>query len=387
MGLYLAGQQSLDRFGGRGEPGLTDALEVARNLTSYLTYCGASLVVLPERLSDRQGRRGLRGQADENATGPDQLDLVLRLLRRQGYSAWLELNLDGRTALPGPAAAGLGRGPSPGARPGRPPGPRRRPGLSSASSRGPPGHEAPGRGGAGRREATAALSGLLIQLGPGPTLLGTPDTGMDDDTFARFVHDTFGPETVEGIPGLGNDRPEPLRRAVEVPLRSRPDALADLALSSDRQPLCRACGDGAEGLPRRIAGPDHSGASRRCRGSRGATRGPGRAGSQPGVAERGTGSPEPGPPAASAPIVLRGVELSTDPLAHDLATSPDLDARLVGQPHRGMFLTIDPETADLSTGPGFASVPAGEERRRCRVPGSDPGRGKPRRLGTARRRP
>ena len=58
-------------------------------------------MVLPEGLADRQVRRGLRGQADENATGPDQLDLVLRLLRRQGYSAWLELDLEGRDALPG----------------------------------------------------------------------------------------------------------------------------------------------------------------------------------------------------------------------------------------------------------------------------------------------
>ena len=32
MGLYLAGPHALDRFGGRGEPGLADALEVARNL-------------------------------------------------------------------------------------------------------------------------------------------------------------------------------------------------------------------------------------------------------------------------------------------------------------------------------------------------------------------
>ena len=31
------------------------------------------------------------------------------------------------------------------------------------------------------------------------------------------------------------------------------------------------------------------------------------------------------------PIVLRGVELSTDPLAHDLATSPDLDAKIASR--------------------------------------------------------
>ena len=38
---------------------------------------------------------------------------------------------------------------------------------------------------------TRPVAGLLIRLGPGPTLLGTPDTGMDDSTFERFVRETF----------------------------------------------------------------------------------------------------------------------------------------------------------------------------------------------------
>src|SRR5208282_362375 len=101
MGLYLTGSHPLDRFGGGGETGLTDNLEIARNLVSYVSFCGASLVVLPERLSERPGRRGLKGQAEENSTGPDQLDVVLRLLHRQGNSAWLELNLEGQGGLPG----------------------------------------------------------------------------------------------------------------------------------------------------------------------------------------------------------------------------------------------------------------------------------------------
>ena len=41
------------------------------------------------------------------------------------------------------------------------------------------------------------------------------------------------------------------------------------------------------------------------------------------------------------PAVLRGVALSTDALAHDLATSPDLDAIVAGRPRRGLLLTID----------------------------------------------
>ena len=101
MGLYLTGSHPLDRFGGGGESGLTDNLEIARNLVSYVSYCSASLVVLPERLSERPGRRALKGQAEENSTGPDQLDVVLRLLHRQGHGAWLELNLEGQAGLPG----------------------------------------------------------------------------------------------------------------------------------------------------------------------------------------------------------------------------------------------------------------------------------------------
>ena len=65
------------------------------------------------------------------------------------------------------------------------------------------------------------------------------------------------------------------------------------------------------------------------------------------------------------PILLRGVELSADPLAHDLATSPDLDAKVAAQPRRGLFLTIDPETADPRVGlPPL--VPDRDEQARCR---------------------
>ena len=65
------------------------------------------------------------------------------------------------------------------------------------------------------------------------------------------------------------------------------------------------------------------------------------------------------PTGPNVPIVLRGVELSTDPLAHDLATSPDLDAKIASRPHRGMLLTIDPEPVDPTPGPG-SRAPAGE---------------------------
>src|SRR5262249_16671853 len=42
-----------------------------------------------------------------------------------------------------------------------------------------------------------------------------------------------------------------------------------------------------------------------------------------------------------APLLLRGVTVSSDALAHDLATSPDLDAIVATQTRRGLLLTID----------------------------------------------
>ena len=63
MGLYLTGRTPLERFGGAAENGLADPLETARNLLSYATYCGASMVVVPEQLSDRQARAVSKGSS------------------------------------------------------------------------------------------------------------------------------------------------------------------------------------------------------------------------------------------------------------------------------------------------------------------------------------
>ena len=64
------------------------------------------------------------------------------------------------------------------------------------------------------------------------------------------------------------------------------------------------------------------------------------------------------PNGPEAPVVLRGVSVSTDALAHDLATSPDLDALVAGRAHRGLLLSIEAEsrTADR---PGSGAAVAG----------------------------
>jgi len=358
VGLYLTGSHPLDRFGGGGEAGLTDNLEIARNLVSYLSFCGASLVVLPERLSERPGRRGLKGQAEENSTGPDQLDVVVRLLHRQGNNAWLELNLDCQGGLPGlpppDSAEALRQGLVRVDRQGQADGPSYHPlhpAVRQAFQRKVQQALAP-------RQAGTTFTGILVQLGPGPTLLGNPDTGLDDDTFARFVHDTFGPETAGEIPGLGTADPNRLAtrskylsgvgRMPWLMWRSR----AIAALYSELDEAARAA---APGTVLALSTPVlHGGAA----GTE--ARRVDMAGLAPSQAWRSVGLDlQAWPTGPNGPIVLRGVELSTDPLAHDLATSPDLDAKIASRPQRGMLLTIDPEPVDPGPGPGFRA-PAAE---------------------------
>jgi hypothetical protein len=357
LGLYLAGPGALDRFGGAGETGLTDALEAARNLVSYLTYCGASLAVLPERLHSRDARRALLGQAEEDCIGPDPLTLSLRLLRRQGYGGWLELDLEGRDALPGlpppDSAEALRQGLVRVDRQGLADGPAYHP-LHPDVRR------------AMKRRVEAALkdhadgagcSGLLIQLGTGPTLLGTPDTGMDDDTFARFVQEAFRPEAVEGVPGLGTIDPDRfaarskyLAGVGRMPwLTWRSRAIA--ALYTELAEAARAASPGATLA---LATPVlHAGAASA------EARRVDLAGLAPSQAWRSVGLDlQAWPQDPGAPIVLRGAELSDDPLAHDLATSPDLDARIASQPHRGLFLRLGTGLAAASNGPGASQSAA-----------------------------
>jgi hypothetical protein len=200
-----------------------------------------------------------------------------------------------------------------------------------------------------RKGDDAKLAGLLVQLGPGPTLLGTPDTGMDDDTFARFVQETFGPETVERIPGLGSTDPnrfavrskylEVVGRMPWLNWRARAVAalyseLADTVRSVSPSttlalvtPVLHAGAAGAEA--RRVD----------------------LAGLAPSQAWRSVGLDlQAWPQIPSAPVILRGVELSTDALAHDLATSPDLDAKVASRHQRGVLLSFDAESKGLSRG-------------------------------------
>ncbi len=205
LGLFLAGPRSLERFGGTVEGGgPADALAEARHLAAYLQHVGATLAVLPEGLADRSRREALDGQAGEDAIGPDRLGVVLRVLARRNLSAVLDLRLDSGPlpGLPAPETAAA-----------------RQRGLVRLNGRG----EADGpaynpihpdvRAALQRRVAEAIaprtahpnLQGVLIRIGPGPTVLGLPDTGLDDQTFARFVAAKFDPDAAKKVPGLGGE--------------------------------------------------------------------------------------------------------------------------------------------------------------------------------------
>jgi len=360
LGLYLSGPHALDRFG--GDRGFHDSLTTAHNLVRYLGYCGASAVVLPEDLADRARRRALDGQADEDSTGPDRIETVRRALARQEYSLWLELGFDGPDSLPGlpPAdsAEAMRRGLVRIDRQGKVDGPayhplhpevreamKRRVERALTQSQPGPGETSGGSG-----------TGLLIRLGPGPTLLGTPDTGLDDATFERFVHETFSPETARAIPGLGNTdadrfavRSHYLAGVGRMPWltwRSRAIAalyaeLSDVARATARGAVLAVVTPGLDGGP---AGTE----ARRVD----------RAGLAPSQAWRSVGLDlQTWPSGPGATPLLRGVSLSTDALAHDLAISPDLDALVAAQPHRGLLLTIDGDRL----APGFTGREAPRE--------------------------
>jgi hypothetical protein len=351
FGLYLTGPNPLEPFG--GDSPAHDPVTTAQNLVRYLGYCGASAVVLPERLADRSLRRALDGQADEDPTGPDRLEVIRRVLSRQGLALWLELDFTGPRALPdlppadSPAAVRRGLVRLDGH--GRADGPEYHPLHPEVRD-------------AMKRRVTQALTkrllgpgannrgaGLLVRLGPGPTLLGTPDTGLDDATFTRFVRESFSPETARGIPGL--DEADPERFAVRsrylagvgrMPwLAWRGRAIA--ALYAELAETAQAAAPGAV-LALVTPGLDESPAGIEARRVD-------RAGLAPSQAWRSVGLDLPSwPSTPAAPPVFRGVVRSADALGHDLAISPDLDSLVAGCSSRGLLLTVQDDTPAPAAG-------------------------------------
>ncbi len=330
VGIDLTAASALDRFGGGGDP-----IVAARNLGKYLTHCGASTVVLHESLADRSQRRMLDGQADEDSLGPDRLDLTLTLLDRQGLATWLDLDPD--APLPGLArpdsaealADGLVRIDRAGKADGpvyHPIHPQVREAMANRVAKV-----------AAIRRTHPSLAGLLIRLGPGSTLLGRPDTGLDDTTFSRFVAAMFDPGLARTIPGHGTDddgRFEARARFLEVKGQKPWLAWRSRELASLYADLAEAARLAAPGVVLAVATPDLEA------GPVGnEVRRLDKVGLGPAQAWRSVGLDlDHWPTGATAPIVLRGLGLSHDELARDLATSPELDEQVAGRSLRGLWL-------------------------------------------------
>ncbi len=183
------------------------------------------------------------------------------------------------------------------------------------------------------RQTRPNLVGALVRLGPGSTLPGGPDSGLDDATYARFVAAAFEAGPAGRVPGRGADDPlrfEPApgssRRRASSP--GSPGGPARSPRSTPRWPTPPASGPG--GGP----GGGDPGAGRRPRRRRGAAGRPGRPRPRAGLA-RGRARPGRLADRRRAPVVLRATGLSTDDLAHDLATSPELDEPVAARAGRG----------------------------------------------------
>ncbi len=328
------------------DSGPGSALATARNLVKYMGYCGATAVVVPEEVSDRSRRQALDGQAEEDSTGPDRLDVLRRVLERQDCSLWLEVSFDGPSALPGlpppDSEEAIRRGLVRLNGQGHAEGPTYHPlhpEVREAMKRRVVDALVRSRTAAGVR-AAPTTTGLVIRLGPGPTLLGAPDTGIDDITYERFVRETFAAETARGIPGSGTHDPE--RFAVRLSYLAGVGRMPWLtwrsrAMAALYTELSAAAQEAAPGSVLAIVTPGLDGgpAGREARRVD-------LAGLAPSEAWRSVGLDLQGwPGSPSAPVLLRGVSLSADALAHDLATSPDLDAIVAGRSQRGVLLNID----------------------------------------------
>lgn len=363
LAVNLTGPAALDRFGGAVEGGpAADSLALGQNLGAYLAHVGASTAILPDSpAGDRKQRAALDGQAAEDAVGPDQLPLLLRLLGRRGLSALVEVRLDGPLpGLPGPdSAEAVARG------------------LVRLDARGqadrtggPPAYQPlhPEVQAALRTRLNAAiaprlaypnLAGLLLRLGPGPTLPGGPETGLDDVTYAAFVKATFQSGDAAQVPGLGTTGPD--RFAARARFVTGPGRLPWLdwrcaQVGALYGSLAEAVQTAAPGALLAVATPGLD---------------PGPAGVEARRADRAGQSPQHGwravgldldrwPAGPHAPVVLRSVELAGDDLTDDLASSPELDAAVAARPRRGLLIGSDTLPWLTSTDPTAPAQLAGQ---------------------------
>ncbi len=207
LGLHLADARGLDRFGGGDPPGPGRPPGPGPE-PGRLPGARRGLRGRPARRPGRSGRppgprRAGRGRlrrarpARPPAPGPGP---------RKGLDAWVDVAFDG--ALPGlppaDAAEAAARKLVRVDRRGVVAGPAAyqpiHPAVREAMARKVAEAVAP-------RRARPNLLGALVRLGPGSTLPGGPDSGLDDASWARFVASVFEPGPARRVPGQGADDP------------------------------------------------------------------------------------------------------------------------------------------------------------------------------------
>lgn len=346
LAVRVSGPEDLQRFGGSNDSGPADPVSRARNLASYLRSIGASAVVLPSPTADRSTRASMAGQAAEDSIGPDHDQAIRVVLKRRGIATVVEVTVDG-VSLPGlpapddPEARELGivRVDRSGEiETDRPSYNLLRPEVQRALTR----HVLAAAGGIGSPPMPRP-DGILLRLGPGPSLPGRPDVGFDDQTYARFLRDAIKGGDAPGLnpddPGRFASRHQYLTGPALVPWltwRSR-------QVGSFYGTLGGSVAEAAPGVVLMVATPGLDD------GPNGAeARRFDRDGLTPDSAWRSLGLDLADWPRGNGPLpyVLRGIGTGSGGLEHDLATHPALDAQVLGRPSRGVLLGLDdPESA------------------------------------------
>lgn len=342
LAIQLSGPGALARFGGWvADERRRDVLGEARNLASYLGHLGASAVVLPDGLVDRERRLRLDGQAGEDDVGPDRLDLILRVLGRRQLQALLDVRFDDRLpGLPMPGSAEA-----------------RARGLVRLDAQGQPDPETPvfqtlhpEVGAALDRLVAQAvaprlghpnLAGLLVRLGPGPTLPGSPEMGLDDSTYLAFVKAMFRSEAARQVPGLGTTDPKRFEKRAQFVSGAGRRAWLDWRAEQVGLLYAHLAESVESAAPGAVLAVTTPGLDAGPAGAE--ARKADRAGLPPSQAWRALGLDlERWPSDPDGPIVLRGVGLGRVGLEHDLACSPELDAPVAARASRGVLLGPGP---------------------------------------------
>lgn len=312
-----------------------DRVGLARNLSHYLSHCGASALVLPDLAAERRDRLRLDGQAAEDGTAADLLELTLRVLARRDQSVLVALSGNGlRMVLPDPGSEEA-----------------REQGLVALNEEGQPSGLEYHLLAKGVRQAIwqrlehviaprrvyPNLLGVVVRLGTGSTLLGLPDTGLDDQTYAEFVRACFPADEARRMLAQGTPGPDRFRVRGEFVMGPARTAWLDWRVRKVGEVYSEFAArlrEVAPGSVLAVITPDMEGEAARVAALRADREGlpADKAWIELGLDFRHWPSNQPGL------VVVRGMGYAHDDLTNDLATSPELDSAVMSCAVRGVWI-------------------------------------------------